>query len=479
MICRLAISFLLATLSVRAAIFMPDGRVRSDDYTVLMAVDAEASDGLVPFQPGGHGKFHLQGWQRSDQRCRWTIGVETGDTYEAWAVVRRGNSQPVRLEVEAAGQAAAAVYPAQASRWWERVRLDPPLRLPAGTTDVALRIRAVDAESGFDAQVQAVELVRSSVRESLNRRALAMRADPAWFQQARYGVMVHWTKESTPLRGEPLPYPQAVEAFDVEVFADRMKRTGAGFVVFTTTHALHYFPAPLAALDRALPGRTARRDLVADLADALGRRGMKLMLYYHLGAANDPAWLDASGYRDSDTSRFFALWRDMIAEAGNRYGERLAGWWFDEGSTGYYHRNAPWESLALAAKAGNPRRLVTFNAWELINPTAFHDFCAGEGCQEPRGFGGLLRPGGDGRYPSGTHAGLQASACLITESDWGHFGRDTPLSPPKWNAEQLSALLKNFIACRNVPIFNLEITQDGLVSPRTLELFEQVRRTLP
>ena len=319
-----------------------------------------------------------------------------------------------------------------------------------------------------------MELVRPSVRESLDRRALAMRADPAWFQQARYGVMVHWTKESAPLRGEPVPYAQAVEAFDVEAFADRMRRTGAGFVVLTTTHALHYFPAPLAALDRALPGRTARRDLVADLADALGRRGMKLMLYYHLGAANDPAWLDASGYREPDTSRFFALWRDMIAEAGNRYGERLAGWWFDEGATSYYGRSAPWESLALAAKAGNPRRLVTFNAWELINPTAFHDFCAGEGCQEPRGFAGLLQPGGDGRYPAGTHAGLQASACLIAETDWGHFRRDTPLPAPKWNVEQLSALLKNFVACRNVPIFNLEITQEGLVSPRTLELFEQV-----
>jgi len=151
---------------------------------------------------------------------------------------------------------------------------------------------------------------------------------------------------------------------------------------------------------------------------------------------------------------------------------------FQPGGQGKFHRSAPWESLDRAAKAGYPQRLVGFDAWELVNPTPFHDSCTGEGCQEPRGFCGVLRPGGDGRYPVGTHAGLQASACLITEKAWGHFTRNTPSSPPKWTVEELAALLDGFIARRNVPIFNLEITQDGQLSPQTVELFRQARRGL-
>ncbi|MBI5835205.1 MAG: alpha-L-fucosidase [Armatimonadetes bacterium] len=469
---------LLACGAASAAVFVPDGQIRPDDFTVLMAVDGRASDGLVPFQPGSHAKFYLQGWRRPEQQVGWTVSAATAAQYEAAVVIRRTGRQPVRVELTAAGQTLTATLPAEALPWWDRLHLDGRLVLPAGPTGVTLRLTPADGAGEFDAQVHAVELVQPAVRAELDRRALALRADPTWFRQARYGLMVHWTAQSAPLHGAPLPYDQAVAAFDVERFAQQAARTGAGLVVFTTAHALQYFPAPLAALDKALPGRTSRRDLVADLADALGRRGIRLMLYYHLGAANDTEWMRACGFWETDTSRLFDTWRAIVGEAGTRYGDKLAGWWFDDGSTSYYYRSAPWESLARAAKAGNPQRLVAFNAWELVNPTQFHDFCTGEGCQEPRGFCGVIQPGGDGRYPRGTHAGLQASACLITERDWGHFDRETPLPNPKWTADQLTPLLQSFVACGNVPIFNLEISQEGLLSTSSVELFERVRAGL-
>lgn len=478
---RLAPLLLILTVlaAARAQTFAPDGRVRPDDRTAFMAVDARLSDGLTPFQPGGQNKFYVQGWTRPDQRAEWTLRVEEAGEYEVCVSMRRNAGRALRVAISAGGSTHSGTLAAEAPRAWDRLPLTGTLALPAGASTLTLRLASEDGVTAFDACVHAVELVRPAVRAEQARRALALRADPAWFQKARYGIMVHWTNESAPLHGEPKPYAAAVEAFDVEAFAERVQRTGAGFVVFTTAHAYQYFPAPLASLDKLLPGRTSRRDLVADLADALGRRGLKLMLYYHLGAVNDVAWMRASGCLGADAEAFFTHWRAIISEAGNRYGGKLAGWWFDEGATSYYYRNAPWESLARAAKAGNPQRLVGFNAWELVNPTGFHDFCTGEGCQEPRGFGGLLRPGGDGRYPCGTHAGLQASACLTTERDWGHFSRDAPFPPPKWSAPQLAELLRGFITCRNVPIFNLEIAQDGQLSARTLALFEEAGQPRP
>jgi hypothetical protein len=299
-----------------------------------------------------------------------------------------------------------------------------------------------------------------------------MRADTTWFQHARYGMMVHWTKQSMPLQGDQKPYDQAVADFDVEKFADTMKSTGAGFVVFTTSHAYQYFPAPLKSLDAILPGRTAKRDLPADLAAALAKRGMKMFLYFHLGAHDDPDWLNASGFWETDTTKFFNHLQSIISEVGERYGDQLAGWWFDDGVTNYYYRSAPWEALAKASKAGNPQRLVSFNAWEMNNPTQFHDYCTGEAVYDPRGIDALLTPENKGFYPSGTHAGLQASACLISDANWVHGSRDTPPSGPRWNADQLTELLKGFIAHKNVPIFNLEITQDGHLSPESIAIFQ-------
>ena len=460
---------------VRGA-FIPDLKVKGDDYTVLMAVDAKRSEGLVPSQGNSHAKFYLTGWRQPKQHVAWRVHVAEPGDYAIHVLLRQKSSVPLRLEVTADHKALVAQLAPEA-RNWQRVSLEGVFSLTSGPHELSLCL-AGTGHADFEAEVHAIELVRPAVRAALHQKALALRAETTWFQQARYGIMVHWTNETMPLQGELKAYDQAVKEFNVEQFADDMQKTGAGFVVFTTSHGAHYFPAPLASLDKILPGRTARRDLVADLADALVKRGMKLFLYYHLGSQADSAWTKASGFWDTDTTPFFNNWQALITEAGERYGTKLAGWWFDDGAVNYYYRSAPWEKLARAAKAGFPQRLVGFNAWELNSPTEFMDYFTGEGFHEPQGYNRLITPDCNGRYPSGTHAGLQSSACLIAEEEWGHFTRRTTFGRLRWNAEQLTDVLKHFIALKNVPIFNLEITQEGRVSPMTVELFQQVSANL-
>lgn len=463
-------AFALATASASAR-FKPDFELKPDDYTVLMAVDAKASPGLGEFQGGSHGKFFVQGWNQPDRKLEWNLQVPQADSYAANILIQRISGPELRVDLTVDGKVFSATLPAAATNW-QRVPLGSVIPFTAGAHDISLSIQATTGGT-FELKVHAVEFVRPSVKKSLHETALRIRkhADTAWFQSARYGMMVHWTKQSMPLKGDPKSYEQAVADFDVEAFADTMKSTGAGFVVFTTSHAFQYFPAPLKSLDAIIPGRTAPRDLPAELAAALAKRGMKLFLYFHLGSHDDADWLKASGFWETDTSRFFNNWKSIISEAGERYGDNLAGWWFDDGSTSYYYRSAPWESLVRAAKAGNPKRLAGFNAWELNNPTQFHDYFTGEGFHDPRGFGELLTPECKGIYPSGTHAGLQASACLMADATWVHTSRDTPPSGPRWNAGQLTELIKGFIARKNVPIFNLEITQDGHLSPESIAVF--------
>jgi hypothetical protein len=52
------------------------------------------------------------------------------------------------------------------------------------------------------------------------------------------------------------------------------------------------------------------------------------------------------------------------------------------------------------------------------------------------------------------------------------------IAQPRWSAGQLSEPLKGFAKHRNVPIFNLEIYQEGVVTPASVETFKEARRQL-
>jgi hypothetical protein len=281
--------------------------------------------------------------------------------------------------------------------------------------------------------------------------------------------MFHWTSQTVPRSGTPKPYADAVRDFDVKQFVDQVVRTHAGFVTITTSHADMYFPAPLKSLDTILPGRTTRRDLVGELAEALGRHGIRLMLYYHLGSNNDPRWQKASGFWKTDTTEFWNNWAAVIGEVGERYGNKLAGWWFDDGTANYYYRSAPWERLARAAKAGDANRLICFNPWILPSCTEFQDYFSGEGSTDAS-VSGWLKPEDEGRISGGAYAGLQASAMPIMEGSWAHGKQDTEIGPPRYTAAQLAAILRRFADLQNVPMLNCEIYQEGTFSPKTVDL---------
>lgn len=452
----LVLTVLLVGSSMGAESFVPDGRIHPDDYTVGMAVDVPLPLGCHQFQAGNHGKFFVEGWTRPDQVFRWKMTVPADDEYAVNVLACRKNATDLEVRVSCAGRSVSGKL-AAAVNVWDRFAMAESLRLPAGEQTLTLEACGKD----FSASVMSVELVRPAVRDRLAAAARRMRADARWLQEARYGVMCHWTSQSSPRHGPRKAYAEAVRAFDVERFADQLRATGAGFLVLTTSHAEMYFPAPIQALDRVLPGRTTERDLVAELARALSKRGIKLMLYYHLGAINDPTWLRACGFWETDTRKLFDNWTAVISEVGRRYGDSLAGWWFDDGAISYYYRSAAWEKLTRAAKDGNPQRLVGYNPWELPLPTAFQDFHCGEGFHDP----------GDQR----SHRdGLQACATLVTESDWGHFRPDREIGPPRWTTEKLAQDLRQFGVHVVVPIFNLEIYQDGTVSSTTVELFQRV-----
>src|SRR5512145_386398 len=92
----LAISWALPALAAQS--FVPDFRVKPDDYTVLMAADAKLPPGLRPFQAGAHGKFHVTGWTRPEQKLEWGITVPQADAYAVNVLLQRHGNQPLLVD---------------------------------------------------------------------------------------------------------------------------------------------------------------------------------------------------------------------------------------------------------------------------------------------------------------------------------------------------------------------------------------------
>ena len=91
--------------------------------------------------------------------------------------------------------------------------------------------------------------------------------------------------------------------------------------VFTTTHGKFYFPGPLHAMDELLPGRTCKRDLIGEIADALSKRNIRLMLYFHPGPgpSEDQDWSRVAGINPLDDQKNIRVMLSMYREIGERY----------------------------------------------------------------------------------------------------------------------------------------------------------------
>jgi hypothetical protein len=350
---------------------------------------------------------------------------------------------------------------------WDRITLPSALIVPKGTSTIRIQLAQSLAAPSVGAAFKSAELLDVRERPAMDARIRAFRSDASWLGAAKFGVMCQCGEWSYPAHGPHKPWPQMVDQFDVEKFADMVESTGAGYAIWSATWATYYFPAPIKAIDRLLPGRTSTRDLIADLAAALAKRDIRLMLYYHLGAEGPPA--SDTGPIDnpltlSQQPSYFDNWCAVLQEVGERYGDRLAGWMFDDELI-YYP--APYEQLGKAAKAGSKSRIISYNPWIQARGTDFQDFQFGEG------FTGSteLPASAKGIWPSGPFKGLQAQGCFQVDApDWGVNHSETVIRAPHFTRERGIQMALEAAERNEALSWNLLMYDDGSVSPESLEV---------
>ncbi|OVE76044.1 hypothetical protein BVX97_02385 [bacterium E08(2017)] len=224
-----------------------------------------------------------------------------------------------------------------------------------------------------------------------------------WLQDAKWGVMIHYQRDwlASENNLEPITmhkWNELADAFDCEGLAQQLADVGAGYLIFTVHHAQAYFLAPNKAYDKYSGRKTSRctrRDLIADLSDALNKHGIKLIAYL---PGHPPIFEkeDIEGFLLGRSDYYTAgpfvrnaetvlRWQEVIKEYSLRWGDKVSGWWIDacyRPNTTFRNPDAPnFESMAAACRAGNPEAIVCFNPGRfprIMSITPYEDYTAGE-----------------------------------------------------------------------------------------------------
>lgn len=318
-----------------------------------------------------------------------------------------------------------------------------------------------------------------------------------WMREAKWGIFMHFlaapASSSLGAQVTAQEWNRRVDHFDVQALAKQLVEIQAGYAVITIGQNSGHYCSPNAAYDRftgLTPSKCSRRDLVADLYEALAPHNIPLMVYApsHAPMA-DPAavralgcippwdflkWSPGSGVfrpeeADSDTriSAFQRKWEAILSEWSTRWGKNVRGWWIDGCyycDKLYDHPDEPnFSSFAAAMRAGNPDSAVCWNPGVKYPPythTAEEDYTAGE-INEPQE---VDSPGSHDK---------QAQWHLLS-----FIGKYWGRGPVRFGAEEAIALTRSCTDYGGAFTWDVPPTENGLLIPEAMEVLRPLGAAL-
>jgi len=282
-----------------------------------------------------------------------------------------------------------------------------------------------------------------------------------------FGVMVHYLPDKQTIAD--------VARFDAEALAASLARMRASYLILTLGQNNGQFIAPNAALELLCPGSIENRpprDLPMEIARALQRRGIGLVLYLPFRAPQGDAYLmDCLGdvsEQKPPPARFIAGWTAVVREWSEHYGALAKGWWFD----GVYNTKGmsaeDWNGLCAAARAGAPKRWLAFNSGE--GPQRFSAKAAP--CQNLMA-GELLQPPAPS-VPSTTPAsGLAFHVLTPLGASWGQT------TAPRFTAAQVRDWIADAKARGGLFTLDLPLDSDYRFLPTHIALVRSATAPRP
>lgn len=203
-----------------------------------------------------------------------------------------------------------------------------------------------------------------------------------------------------------------------------------------------------------------------EMADALNEKGIKLILYMSSHILLRSKLIPEEQGVD--------VHMEILRELGQRYGRKLAGYWFDGWDIiPQRFPNAPvsFERFFEATKTGNPDRVIGLNFWIFPDATLWQEYWAGEADEE-------LKPA-KGRYIEyDAGRGLQRHALFMLEDIWVHRKPNCEMEKPVFTEEELISYIKQLTENEGVATINLGIFQDGTIGEESRKLMRALRRAI-
>jgi formylglycine-generating enzyme required for sulfatase activity/predicted Ser/Thr protein kinase len=277
-----------------------------------------------------------------------------------------------------------------------------------------------------------------------------------WFKDAKWGVLLHYVP-SERIVGEPVTvdsWNRAVDGVNVRALADQLASAGAGYCIFTIGQNSGYYCSPSPTYDRFVGvsrSKCSRRDLIADLADALNAKGIRLIAYLFSQAPDQDkiaAEALAWNHQDSRKRTFQYKWRDVIREWSICWQSKVSGWWFDVCNDARFNFLDPpnFQTFITAARTGNPNAIVSFNRAPLpIRPmTMSEDFTGGE----------VDNPA-EVQY-SGAWVDMQFHMVSYLGAKWGS-------PPPRFQTDEIIEHTRRIVDKGGVVTWDVPVESDGTI----------------
>ena len=473
---------------------LPKGEVfllRSDDLTTMVAkrgilTGTEKEDQAV------------WGFDTPEDMVTWIVNAPEEDDYTISVIY----SKREQVNMEVSSGESVLVTPSLIRTWENRPYLwrqefPETLHLKKGENRVSFRLPdtqeaevtqekespkfAIGVTEKF--HLFSIEFGTPKARKAQLARAKEIKGDATWMKEGKYGLFVHWSALSYAFDGdEPRAawFQKSVDMFDVKVFADAVEKTGAAWVNFTATHKGFYWPGPNAAVDKIISGRTTERDLLGEIIDELGKRGIRTLFYLHTaynGYESD--FRKAAGIEEPGAKRFSDNIAAILRECSMRYGTKLSGFGYIDGALQFdYPFDPHWEDWVRAIKSGNPSALVGFssNRGPVVSP--FSDLSVTDGM-------------GRFEYPDPLLIGPGRQLGDVTTAVWCYMDAWFTYKPlngvwkpgPKYSAEEYVAFFKEMDE-KQIPVsINMVMTADvvadhPIFNPECMKVMEEVRKAI-
>lgn len=280
----------------------------------------------------------------------------------------------------------------------------------------------------------------------------------SWWQNARYGMFIHWGVYAIPARGEWVMYqehipheeyaPLAAEfnprRYEPDAWVKLAKEAGMRYMVMTTRHHDGYSLFDSQVSDFSAPKTAAGRDLIREYVEACHRGGMPVGFYYSLLDWRYPAYFRGPQKDPEGWAELVTYVHAQVRELCSNYG-RIDVLWYDGG---WPYTAEDWRSAELNAMVRDLQPQIIINDRSLLP----EDFDTPEQ---------HIRPSEPGR---------PWEACMTLNGSWGYNEADAEWKTPK----QVVQMLTRCASGGGNLLLNIGPRADGTVPTESERILRQV-----